>query len=73
MHLFDANKMLSDLKQLSLSVVYKAPVRLSEITLCDFSDSSHGSMEETYGQSGYVTGLHIPQTGGNPTLFHCFA
>lgn len=47
-HLLDANKMLSELKELSDGIVYKAPSRPSEIALCTLSDASHAdSMKPT--------------------------
>lgn len=35
-----------------------------------FSDASHGRVDETYGQSGSLTGLRISQAEGLPTIFH---
>lgn len=72
-HLLDANKMLSDLKLLFHGIACKAPVKPLNVTLFTFSDASHGSLDDTYGQSGSITGLRISQGDGSPTFLQCFS
>lgn len=70
-HLLEANRMMDELKPLHHSITFKAPKRPAEVTICTFSDASHGGLDEIYGQTGCITGVRINQRGGLPTIFHC--
>lgn len=69
-HLLDANRMLSELKSLEPSIVYRVPEDPINVTLASFSDASHGGVDYIYGQSGFVSVLRIRQENGE-VLFHC--
>lgn len=69
-HLLDANRMTNELKPLHHGVIFKSPLRPADITICTFTDASHGGLDEVYGQTVCISGLRITQSGGLPTLFH---
>ena len=72
-HLRDANDMLADLKRAGATIRYIAPGDIKSVRLASFSDASHGSINETYGQTGFLSGLLVQQDGDAPPLFSVVA
>lgn len=66
----DAYRMLEELKDLSLSITYLVPITPESTKVVSLADVSHRTVEETYGQGGFVTGLFILQYKGHPSFYH---
>lgn len=65
--------MLRELKTISPTITYIAPKSPQNITLVSFSHASDGNVDESYGQSGSVTGLPIRKSDDHPALYHFLA
>ena len=61
-HMCEANQLLRSISNLEPTIFYKSPQNptsnLSNSSVLTFSDASQG--KTTYGQTGYVTGIHFP-------------
>lgn len=64
--LVTANKVLAELQQLSPTLTYLSPEELADPCYLAFSDASQG--KTPYGQTGYVSGIHLP--AGGASVFH---
>lgn len=67
-HLRDANTMLHELDKPAPSINFSKPSEIIDIIIVTFSDAIHLSENDTYRQSGIITGLKIDCS--NKSLFH---
>lgn len=64
--LVTANKVLQELKSLSPTFKYPAPVDVGNSVYLAFSDASTG--KSSYGQTGYLSGMYLP--AGGKSVYH---
>lgn len=69
--IYEVNRMLDDLKMDTHAISYNAPKEPVKVTTTTFFDASHGSLDDTYGQTGTIPGLSIIHSSGHLDLFHC--
>ena len=65
-HLCTANKCLQEMRNLNPQLMYPKPEKIQSPTFLGFSDVSQG--KSSYGQTGYVAGIHLPAKGGG--IYH---
>ena len=61
-HLCTANKCLHEMRSLTPALLYVKPQSITNPSYLGFSDASQG--KTSYGQTGYVSGIHISAKGG---------